>query len=267
MVNLMRKILTLAGVVLLPAAAMQAQALEFNILAGGNVWNASPSGEIQGMKNQDKLDVKDTLGLSSENQTNFFVQFDHPVPVIPNVRISRTELDFSGNKNKSFEFLGQKFTGNTQTNIDLSHTDVTAYYRLLDGITSFIPLVDLRAELGLTVRQFDGGFEVKGTAGGQSETESVDLSAPLPMGYAGLRVGLPMGFSFGAKVDAIGYSGSSLTDVTVDARYQYGGLPLIKPGITAGYRSFDVKLDDLDDTYGDLEFSGAFFGAYIRAGF
>lgn len=259
----MRKILTLAGAVLLPTVAMQAQALEFNVLAGGNVWNASPSGTIQGKKGEVNLDVKDKLGLSSENLTNFFVQFDHPVPVIPNIRVSSTALDFSGNKAANFEFLGHDFDGDLQSKVDLSHTDFTAYYRLLDGITSFIPLVDLRAELGLTVRQFNGEFSVTETG----TTKSIDLSTPVPMGYAGLRVGLPMGFSFGAKVDAIGYSGNSLSDVTVDARYQYNGFPLIKPGITAGYRSFDIKLDDLKDTYGDLSFSGAFFGAYLRAGF
>src|SRR5690554_3837508 len=187
----MRKILALAGAVLLPTVAMQAQALEFNVLAGGNVWNASPSGHIQGKKNEDKLDVKDTLGLSSENQTHFFVQFDHPVPVIPNIRVSSTALDFSGNKNENFTFLGKPFTGNLETEVDLSHTDATLYYRLLDGITSFIPLVDLRAELDLTVRQFNGEFSVTESTTGT--TKSIDLSAPLPMGYAGLRVGLPRG--------------------------------------------------------------------------
>ena len=261
----MRKILTLTAAALLPAAAMQAQAIDLNILAGGNVWNASPSGYIQGNKNESSLDVKDKLGLSSENQTYFFAQFDHPVPLIPNVRISRTSLDLSGNKNASFTFLNKNFTGDLKSQVDLSHTDVTAYYRLLDGITSFLPLVDLRAELGLTLRQFDGGFAVTETATGQSE--SIDLSTPLPMGYAGLRVGLPLGLSVGATVNAIGYSGNKVTDVTADVRYQYEGLPLIKPGITAGYRSFDVTLDDLKDTYGDLGFSGAFFGAYLRVGF
>jgi len=261
----MRKTLALVGAVLLPTVALQAQALEFNVLAGGNVWNASPSGSIQGKKNEANLDVESTLGLSSENQTSYFVQFDHPIPVIPNLRVSKTALDFSGSKTASFTFLDQSFNGNLQSKVDLSHTDFTAYYRLLDGTTSFIPLVDLRAELGLTIRQFDGEFSV--TESATDTTKSIDLSEPLPMGYAALRVGLPMGISFGAKVDAIGYSGNSLSDVTADVRYQYDGLPLIKPGITAGYRSFDAKLDDLDGVYGDLEFSGAFFGAYIRAGF
>ena len=95
----MRKILTLTAAALLPAAAMQAQAIDFNILAGGNFWNASPAGYIQGNKNENSLDVKDKLGLSSNNQTYFFAQLDHPVPLIPNLRSSRTDLDFSGNKN------------------------------------------------------------------------------------------------------------------------------------------------------------------------
>lgn len=261
----MRKFLTLAATVLLPTTAMQAQAIELNILAGGNVWNASPTGSIQGKAGQTNLDVENSLGLSSENQTYFFAQFDHPIPIIPNVRISRTALDFSGNKNTAFTFVNQSFNGDLQTQIDLSHTDVTAYYRLFDGITSFLPLVSLRAELGLTLRQFDGGFEIKEAS--SNKIESVDLSAPLPMGYAGLRVSLPLGLSVGANANAISYSGSKITDIIADVRYQYDGFPLIKPGITAGYRSFDVTLDDLDDTYGDLAFSGGFFGAYLRAGF
>lgn len=261
----MHKILILTAAVCLPITGLKAQVLEFNVLVGGHVWNASPSGYIQGKEAEQQLDIKDKLGLSSDTQTHFFVQFDHPIPVIPNLRVSRTELDFSGNKNASFTFLDKSFTGDLKSQVDLSYTDVTAYYRLLDGITAFLPLIDLRAELGLTLRQFDGGFAVTETATGKSE--SIDLSTPLPMGYAGLRVGLPLGLSVGATVNAIGYSGNKVTDVTADVRYQYDGLPLIKPGITAGYRSFDVTLDDLKDTYGDLEFSGAFFGAYIRAGF
>ncbi|NLW04060.1 MAG: TIGR04219 family outer membrane beta-barrel protein [Pseudomonadaceae bacterium] len=266
----MRKTIRLAGVVLLPVMAMQAQAIEFNILAGGNLWKASPSGYIQGKATESPLDVKDKLGLSKENQNYFFVQLDHPIPVIPNLRVSRTALDFTGNNTTAFKFLDQDFSGDLHTKVDLSHTDVTAYYRFLDGITTFIPFINLRAELGLTVRQFDGEFEVEGktaTSGGKSVTESISLSAPLPMGYAGLRLGLPLGLSIGANINAISYSGNRVSDATADLRYQYDGFPLIKPGLTAGYRSFDVKLDDLKDTYGDLSFSGAFFGAYLRVGF
>lgn len=262
----MRKLLIAVSLVTLaPILVQPAQALEFNLLAGANVWDAGPSGEIQGLKNETPLQVKSSLGLEDENQTNIFIQFDHPVPVIPNFRISSTELEFSGTKTAQLDFMGQSFNGELNSLVDLSHTDFTAYYRFLDGITSFIPLVGLRVELGLTLRQFAGEFSVAEAASGTKE--SLDLDVIVPMGYAGLRVSLPLGLSVGANVNAIGYSGNSLTDVTADLRYQYDGLPLIKPGINLGYRSFDAKLDDLDDTYGDLSLSGVFAGAYVRVGF
>lgn len=263
----MRKFLVATGLILTPLMASQAQALSLNLTATANYWNASPSGYIQGSSDQDKLDLKDELGLSSEGASNLSLQFDHFVPLVPNLRITQTNLDFSGSKNESFTFLDQTFTGNTKTDIDLSHTDFTAYYRFLDGLTSFIPLVSLRLEAGLTVRVFDGGFEITGEANGETETESVDLSAPVPMGYVGGLVSLPMGVSAGARMNYIGYSGNSLSDVDAFVNYEYRGLPLVTPGITAGYRTFSLELDDLDDTYGDLTIKGPHFGAYIRAGF
>lgn len=260
----MRKIITLTGAALLPVFAIHAQAVDLNITAGASMWDVTPSGYIQGKEGEQRLDVKDQLGLSGESSTQLYVQFDHPIPVIPNFRISNTSLEFSGNTNKTVEFLGQNYPGSTNTSVDLSHTDVTAYYRFLDGVTSFIPLVDLRVELGATLRMFDGSFAFEGTG---AEPRSVDLTAPLPMGYLAGRIGVPFGLSAGASVNTISYSGSSLTDLTFDVRYQYDALPLIKPGITAGYRDFSLTLDDLDDTYGDLTLDGAFVGAYIRAGF
>lgn len=264
----MRKLIALSTVVVgASLTSLNSHALELNVNAAANFWKPTPSGYIQGNKSDQPLDVKQTLGLSSEKQTSFTLQLDHPVPVIPNIRISRTELEFGGHSSKGFTFDGKNFTGDITSQIDLTHTDFTAYYRFLDGLTSLIPLVGLRAELGITVRQFDGGFKVTGQVAGQQATEYLELSTPVPMGYAGLRVNLPYGISAGANVNAIGYSGNQITDWVADVRYQYEGLPLIKPGIQAGYRSFDVKLDDLKDTYGDLSLKGGYFGAYVQAGF
>lgn len=236
-----------------------------NLQAGVNSWKPSPSGYIQGKKHEEKLNVKNSLGLSSDRDTNFYLQLDHPIPLVPNFRVSRTNLDFSGNESKSFNFRGYNFTGELNTQVDLSHTDFTAYYRFLDGISSALPLVDMRLELGVNVRLFDGEFSVTETTTGTNR--NIDLDKPLPMGHAAFRLGIPYGVSFGAQLEGIGYSGNRLTDLTLDVRYEYDGLPLIKPGITAGYRSFKAKLDDLSDTYGDLTLDGAFFGAYLQVGF
>ncbi|WP_114416266.1 TIGR04219 family outer membrane beta-barrel protein [Marinospirillum perlucidum] len=262
----MRKLIAATGLALTPLVASQAQAA-LNLTATANYWDASPSGYIQGNSSQPQLDFTDELGLGDEGLTNLSLQFDHFVPLIPNLRLTQTSMEFTGNRNTSFTFLNQTFTGNTTSTIDLSHTDATAYYRFLDGLTSLIPLVSLRVEVGLTARMFDGGFEIQGDVGGNTRTESVDLSVPLPMGYLGGRVSLPFGLSVGAKLNTISYSGNGVTDFQGDVSYEFGGLPLITPGVTAGYREFTMTLDDLDDTYGDLTVDGAFFGAYVRAGF
>lgn len=235
-----------------------------NVQAGINAWKPSPSGYIQGKKGEQELSVKNDLGLSSDSQTNFYLQLDHPVPMIPNFRVSHANLDFSGNETADFTFLGHNFSGDLATKVDLSHTDITAYYRFLDGISKALPLIDLRLELGVNVRVFDGEFSVTDSSG---FNKSISLNSPIPMGHAAFRLGVPFGLSFGAQLDAIGYSGNELSDITLDARYEYDGIPLIKPGVTAGYRSFKAKLDDLSDTYGDLTLEGAFFGAYLKVGF
>jgi len=263
----MRKFLVATGLALTPLMASQAHALSLNLTATADYWNPSPSGEIQGIAGDEPLDLEKQLGLSSEGATNLSLQFDHFLPLIPNLRITQTNLDFSGSKDETFNFMGTEFTGNTTSDIDLSHTDFTAYYRFLDGLTSLIPLVSLRLEAGLTVRLFDGGFSITGEVNNETETESVDLSAPVPMGYLGGIVSLPMGISAGARMNYIGYSDNSLSDMSIFANYEYGGLPLVTPGITAGYRTFSLELDDLDDTYGDLTLKGPHVGAYIRAGF
>lgn len=263
----MRKVITWVAAACLPGLAINAQAIDFNITTGASLWDVAPSGYIQGRDGQQELDVKNDLGFSSESSTQLFIQFDHFFPVIPNLRLSKTSLDFSGSKNQSATFLDQTFTGNLSSSVDLSHTDITAYYRLLDGVSSLIPLLDLRLELGATLRMFDGQLSVTGDTSNGQQTASVDLSAPLPMGYVAARIGLPFGLSAGASLNTISYSGSSLSDLTLDVRYQYNALPLIKPGITAGYRDFSLTMDDLDDTYGDLMLDGAFVGVYLRAGF
>ncbi|WP_404418140.1 TIGR04219 family outer membrane beta-barrel protein [Marinospirillum sp.] len=263
----MRKLLVITGLALTPLMAAQAQAA-LNLTAKANYWDASPSGYIQDGSNLPELNLKDELGLSSEGQTNLSLQFDHFVPLIPNLRLTQTSMDFSGSNtlSQNIEYQGETYSAseNIQTNIDLSHTDFTAYYRFLDGLTSLIPLVSLRLEVGLTARVFDGQFEIDSPS---TDKASLDLSVPLPMGYLGGRVSLPMGLSVGAQVNTISYDGSGVTDYQADVSYEYRGLPLVTPGVTAGYREFSMTLDDLDDAYGDLTINGPYFGAYLKAGF
>jgi len=261
----MRSRILACSLILTPLLASQAQAVSLNMTATADYWSPSVSGYIQGNSNQQELDLKDNLGFSSEAATNLSLQLDHFIPWVPNLRLTQTNLDFSGTQASGFEFRDQTFTGKVSSDLDLSHTDFTAYYRFLDGATALLPLVSLRLEAGLTLRLFDGGIDITEVETGNNE--SVDLSAPVPMGYVGGLVSFPKGFAAGARLNYISYSDTSLSDFDLFARYEYQDLPLITPGVTAGYRSWNLEMDDLDDVYGDLTLKGPHLGAYIRVGF
>ncbi len=140
----MKKLLAIA---IAAATPMMAQAdLLFTVDAGASMWNAEASGDVD-----DDVDVgKDGLNLDSENNNVLFVSFEHPVPVIPNVKIKKTDLDLTGEGKTNYTFLNQSFTGETDSQFDLSHTDLTLYW----GVPLPIPFFDIN--FGLTARQFDG---------------------------------------------------------------------------------------------------------------
>lgn len=253
---------SLAAAALLLAG--QAQAVSLNVTAAADYWNPSPSGFIQGQSSQPEVDLKDELGLSREGATHLAIQFEHFIPWVPNLRIRQTNLDLSGSKAADFEFRDSSFAGQVESDLDLSHTDVTGYYRFLDGVTSLLPLVSLRAEAGLTLRFFDGGVDL---ADAQGNEESIDLNTALPLGYLGGRVDLPGGVALGAEANYVSYQGNTVSDINWSARYEYRDWGLLTPGVQVGYRSLNLDLDDLDEVYGDLTLKGPHLGVYLRAGF
>ena len=147
----MKKLLALA---IVASASMAANAdLLFTVEAGANVWNAEASGKA------DDIDLgKSGLNLDSENNNVLYASFEHPIPVFPNVKIMKTDLDLAGKGTFSDEFLKQKFNGTTDTVTNLSHTDLTLYW----GLPLPIPFVDIN--FGLTARQFSGEVSVRGEA-------------------------------------------------------------------------------------------------------
>lgn len=264
-----KKILALASLLTAGVLTSGLAQADLTVRAGVSTWSTPISGYVQGSSDQPRLNASGSLGLKDDNQQQLFLEFDHFVPMVPNLRISKTDLEFNGSRNESFTFRDRTFTGNTTSLLDLSHTDITAYYRFLDGITAFVPWIGLRVEAGVTVRLFDGAISVTGDVAGQpdKQEQAVDLDAPLPMGYLAGRITLGDSLSVGAGVNAISYQGSGLADRVIDARYEIGFLPFIFPGIMVGHRSFNLEMDDLSGAYGDLDISGPFAGVYVRAGF
>jgi len=249
----MKKLLAIA---IAAAAPMAAQAdLLFTIEAGASSWNVDATGDVD-----KRVDLEDDLNLDSEANNVLFASFEHPIPVLPNVKIMQTGLELTGKGSTGYTFLDQEFTGDTDSTLDLSHTDLTLYW----GLPLPIPFIDIN--FGLTARQFDGEVAVTGTVDNVASTESEDLNFIMPMGYLNVDVDTPFGIYAYADVNALAIDGNGVTDTAIAVGYTLP-IPLVDVSLEAGQRSIAVTTDeDTVDIETDIDLSGMFFGLNVSVG-
>lgn len=218
------------------------------VYAGAGVWGAGYSGDI----NDESAISTDELGIDSSSSIFAYVALEHPIPLLPNVRLGLTNLQTDATAiSNGFEFQGQVFGSGAQTytDIDLSHIDMTLYYEILDNWVSI--------DLGLTARVFDGYAQIQAEQEGIDET--VDFSGTLPMLYSKARFDLPFsGWYAEGSLNYIGISDSKISDFDAKIGYQTSALVAFDFGIDLGYRSMSVVLDESDDLNADLTISGPY---------
>ncbi|MGR6874676.1 TIGR04219 family outer membrane beta-barrel protein [Pseudomonas sp. HK3] len=251
----MKKILAAAVVAAtLPQAASALPLVDF--YAGGYYWDQTVSGDAGSGSNQADLD--DDLNLDADGQNVLYFAFEHPVPVLPNIKIKTTDMSSDGNGQVSSGFkLGDGTTvvgtANVASKLDLSHTDYTLYWGL--------PLPIVTLDFGFTARQFDGSMEMSG-----DYAASAPLDVTVPMLYLKAGADIPLtGLSFGGDVNVISYEDSGITDFDLNITYVLPVIPLLDVGITAGYRSFDLEInpDDFGGSDDDLNAKATIAGPYL----
>lgn len=215
------------------------------IYAGAGVWQSDISGDVQ--DGITAIDTEDDIGLQDNDNNYFYAALEHPIPLLPNIKLQHTKLSVDGDNelNRIIDFNGSQFSinENVSAEADLTHTDATFYYELLDNWASL--------DLGITVRLFDGFVEIQSA----DESASEDLDVPIPMLYGKVRFDLPLtGLSLDAEANGIGYSGNKLIDATLRVAYESG----IGLGLEGGYRSLQLELDE--DVEADIDLSGLFIG-------
>lgn len=248
------------------------QADTVGLYLGGQVWQSEASG-IFGEK-KTLID----FNLKKEQQINYFVAVEHPLPLLPNVRISSTTLDTTGKTSltQAFSFYDETFPINDAVNasFNVSYVDYTLYYGLFDnGLFSF--------DLGLSARYFDGAITVSGatiTVTTEPERETGDPFIPPttssyaptgkvktdkiePMLYVATNISLPlMGLSVFAQGDFLLIDDHTLSDYQIGLSYDLVDSKMVDFNLTLGYRVVKMKFENLDDLYTDLEFKGALIG-------
>jgi outer membrane protein len=182
------------------------------------------------------------------------------VPVIPNIKIKKTDLDLTGDGTASYTFLNQTFTGATSSQLDLSHTDLTLYW----GVPLPIPFFDIN--FGLTARQFDGVVSV--TEKGTGTTEQEDLNFVMPMGYLNVDFDSHFGVYARAELNALSFDGNGVTDTEFAIGYTLPlPIPMVDINLEAGHRAISVTTDeDTVDIETDIDMAGMFFGLNVSVG-
>jgi len=241
----MKKILTAAALAaLLPQAASALPLVDF--YAGSYYWDQSVSGDVN-----KTVDLEGDLKLSAGGQNVTYFAFEHPIPVIPNVKLKTSNLSTDGSATGNFDLGFGSVSGDTKSEFDLSHTDYTFYWGL--------PLPLVTFDFGLTLRQFDGEMSSTPAVG---QSVSTDLDFVIPMGYLKAGIDIPLtGLSFGGDINVISIGSTSVSDYDLNMTYVLPLIPLLDVGISAGYRSFDLDLDE--DDFGDLSAKATIDGPYL----
>ena len=239
------------------APTAQADTL-LGLYLGVDGWQSDNSGSFAQDGNLQSFKFDD------ETFTSYYAALEHPVPLIPNIKLKYTELELNGDTtlDETFSFGGSDYVVGTQvgTVSDLSHVDYILYYEIFDN-----DLVSI--DLGVNAKQFDGEIVVTGTSqeGGQNTTERVDFSGFVPLVYGRAEVGLPLtGLSVFFEGSLLAIDDSKVQDYQAGIAYALLDNLAIDMDIKAGYRSMTLELDDIDDIYTDLDASGPFAGIQIH---
>ncbi|MDK8464214.1 TIGR04219 family outer membrane beta-barrel protein [Marinobacter sp. SS13-12] len=238
----MRKlILALGGSLIIAAPAVSADVI--GVGANISYWDSDLSGKAG--KNNDVVDIENDLNLDSDTNANLSAYFEHPVPLLPNVRLNYTRIEQSGSGEVSTQY--DLVSGDVDSDLDLTQFDVTLYYEVLDNWANL--------DLGITARDLDGELIVreKVSNGRVSKTE---INGVVPMGYLAARFDLPFtGVSVGGEANLISFDGDSIYDYNAYGQYEVSLLQL-----RAGYRQISIDYEDSDDRL-DIELGGPFVSA------
>lgn len=198
------------------------------------------------------------LGLEEETHNFVTVVFKHPLPLIPNAKISMSDIETNGRGTlaRTFEFDDFVFQANENvvSSFDLSHTDFTLFYSPLNNW--------VQIDFGLTGRKFDAEATVTGNVSG---TETAVFDDWVPLLYLGGRFELPLtGLFVDARMNALSYEGNGITDLTTSIGYALD-LPAVDLVAELGYRTFNLELDEDENDVGvDIELDGIFFSVGLQ---
>jgi len=261
----MNKLLKTLALVACFSVVSQADVLRVEMGAG--TWQQDISGTID-YKNLTPFEAED-LGYDKEMQPYLWLNFRHPIPILPNIRLEYTDIDFSGTSSSPIEYDNVRFLSGSKSTTQLTQYDLILYYNILDE-TAFTTF-----DIGLDVKYMDFNFDVKGqgqiiipTSAAVAQKVSEDEQLIVPLLYARLRFDLPFDIGIESDVKYMKYKSSDITDARIKLDYVLVDILPIDVGLELGYRFENITINEDDissfDVSTDIDVKGVFFGAVVK---
>lgn len=254
----MKTIPLMAATLLSLWGTTQARADVLGIYVGAQAWQNEGSGGYAETTGSGNTRLQ-SFSYDEETNGSLYIHFEHPLPLIPNIRARVGKMTTDGNTrlNQDFTFNNQTYQAfeTLNTDVDFTNTDITLYYELLDN-----DLVGL--DLGVTAKYLSGDFMVENEQQVRSRQEA---SLWIPMGYVAAKIALPGTglYAFG-DINAVSYDDNTLHDYQFGLGYHVIDTIAVDASVRLGYREVALELDDVDNISADLEFNGVFAGIEVH---
>ncbi|OTG85109.1 TIGR04219 family outer membrane beta-barrel protein [Acinetobacter sp. ANC 4648] len=192
-------------------------------------WNIDGNSNINKKYQADQdIDRDGTVQLS--------VAFEHPVPIIPNIKAKYTKLNLETKANT---------LGLDKTEINLDHTDLIFYYEILDNV--------VKADIGVGATRLNGNTKQFG--------QNVNIDEYSPIIYAEAGAKLPFtGLSAKAEATYTNINDVKITDAQAEIQYNFVQSLFLDLGAKVGYRVLNIELNDLNKRDMKFDFKGPYIG-------
>jgi len=236
---------------LVTAIAASVNASPFRIEGGIGVWNHDPDGIIN--YNGDDIELNKDLNLSDRNDLSVWLRLEHPVPMLPDVKIQYTpiKVEDDASPGRSFTFGNFDFDEALRSELEMDIIDLQLYNHL--PFLNMASLKSLDITYGMNFRFLNGQAFIQEIQSINARSRS--FSTPLAMFCAGIRLAPVSSFSLHGEIKGTSYSGNRWCDINAEIQIS-PFTELIFLGI--GYRYQDFKIEDVEDVTTDQTMQGWF---------
>jgi outer membrane protein len=247
-----KSLLSLVAASAIATSSLHADFIGFE--GGAALWMPKTTGTFQNGSTEIDLE-KDLKYGDTVNANYIWAWIDHPLPLIPNVKVTHTTMTDStdATTSKSINFAGQNFnlSAPVKSETTIDQTDFTIYYRILDNWVNL--------DLGLTAKNISGTISIDTIVPGTSAKKDFELW--MPMAYGKGKFDFPFtGLSVEVEAHYVGYDGNKIYDAKAGVVYETS----IGLGATVGLRQEKMVIDDVSGINSDIDITGVYAGLFYH---